>query len=155
MNDTLPALGQYIEPAPVPFTFGAPGWDAVAIAAGVLLAAGLLLYLHHRRLNRYRREALRLVEAMDPADEGTVYRANMLIKRICMALYPRAACAPLRGGEWFAFLNATLREALFDQEDIRLTEAIYTTHTAAGSDLFLQKTKKWIKRHRRAARPGQ
>ncbi len=163
LQANAPALGAYIEPATVPFTFGAPGWRVAAAAIVVLLLVAVWLWLRRRARNRYRRHALQMLAALAPGE--VVYEANVLMKRICMMLYPREACAGLRGREWFAFLNAAVRTPLFGEEDVRLTENLYNTGpeikteatAPAGTDesaarAFAVRTEKWIKRHRYVAR---
>src|SRR5262245_52579945 len=90
-----PQYGQLIEPRPVPFSFGAPGW--YVLAALLLLAAGVVFLLLYRRYqqNAYRRRAIRELTAMEQRyarpEDGAVllYEANTLLKRIAITICRR------------------------------------------------------------------
>ncbi len=156
MNDTIPALGQLIEPAPIQFSFGAPGWYILGGILLIVLCVGVFLSWKHYRKNHYRRMALqwlqqeeqRLIAAKEEAQ--LVYTANMLIKRIAMQLYGREI-ASLRGKDWLDFIKQTDRSVCFNDEDIELLDALYTSDGQINNDRavsFVNKTKHWIKTHR-------
>ncbi len=153
MNDTIPAIGQLIEPAPVRFSFDAPGWYVVGGAVLLLALIGAFLMWRHYRKNRYRREALRWLQqeeqrlAMDYAQ--LIYIADMLIKRIAMQHYGREISS-LRGKEWLDYINGTWHSA-FTDEDIKLLDKLYSSTDqieANGVSSFVDRTKHWIKTHR-------
>jgi hypothetical protein len=152
-------VGKLIEPAPVPFTFDAPGWYVVGAIAALLILFFVFLLIRHYRLNLYRRHALAQLSAIekDFSAAGTfdimVYQADLLVKRIAMARYGRQNVSGLRGNEWISFINNKWREKSFDCTDGQLlTQKIYqSTHPVSVDEasLFLQKTRRWIKRHKR------
>ena len=151
-------FGNLIEPPPVPFRFGAPGWY---VAGGFLLLALFVivwLWVKHNRRNAYRRDALRWLQQQetllkDGRNLATyVYETNMLLKRIAMARYNRARVASLRGNEWLLLLNNSMKRPLFTAADSQLLQqAVYEQKndlqpTAAAG--FKAKSKTWIQHHR-------
>ncbi len=156
-HDTIPALAQFIEPAPVAFTPDAPGWYTLeGVLAGLVLCILLLVYRHYRK-NRYRRSAVLLLETaqkqLPPTGEYTqlVYHANMLAKQISIRLYGREQTASLKGSSWIEHLNRSCPKADFTEADTRLLEALYDSSVKADAQqaaAFVEKMKYWIKKHR-------
>ncbi|MEJ1240242.1 DUF4381 domain-containing protein [Chryseolinea sp. T2] len=155
MNDDI---GTLIEPQPVQFTWGAPGWYVLAASLLLAIAGIVLMIIRHYRKNRYRREAIdwlarRESEMTGQRPDLIVYDATMLVKRIVMTRYGREHSAT-RKDEWIAFLNEACKAQLFSTADGDwLTQTLY----AGGQDIrkedvtsYLDKTKTWIKRHRYA-----
>lgn len=151
--------GSLIEPSPVPFRFGAPGWYVAGVLLLLLLATGAFLLYRHYRRNRYRREALQWLQTLESAasQDGSaaslVYATNLLLKRIAMSRYGRERIAPARGPGWISVLNHTMKKELFDEKDERLlAQDIYQAgdvlapSTATG---FVVKAKQWIQQHQR------
>ncbi len=50
--------GTLIEPTPVPFHFGAPGWYVAGGLLLLLMATAAFFFIRHYRKNLYRRQAL-------------------------------------------------------------------------------------------------
>ncbi len=161
MTDTVPALEQFIEPAPIKFTFGAQGWYTLALAllACALVALALLLIRYHN--NRYRRFYARqlkrkeseLISAKKYAE--LVYTSNMLMKQICAQVYTRETASELRGKAWLDFLNRQLRKNIFDQADETALLALYQVQGKTSEDealAFSAKAKHWIMKHKHVAR---
>ena len=155
MNDNI---GTLIEPQPVPFTWGAPGWYVLAAWLLIIIVGIILMIIRHYKKNRYRREAIdwlvrREKEMTNQRPDLIVYDATMLVKRIVMTRYGREHTST-RNEEWITFLNEACKTQLFTASDSEwLTQTLY----APGSDLrtedvasYLNKTKTWIKRHRYA-----
>ena len=94
----LENLHDVVAPGPVPFEI-APGWWVVL----AMVAALLLVLAHHvwrsRRASAYRRAALRELTGANARNLPS------LLKRVALAVYPRAEVAPLSGERWIAFLN--------------------------------------------------
>ncbi|MGC3946512.1 MAG: DUF4381 domain-containing protein [Chryseolinea sp.] len=151
-------IGTLIEPQPVQFSWGAPGWYVLAGLVLVFVLVIVAMIVRHYRKNKYRREALlwlasREREINKQHPDQIVYDATMLMKRIAISRYGREHAA-IREGEWITFLNNACKSPLFsDTDSAWLTQALY----ASGSDIastdvqnYLNKTKVWIKRHRYA-----
>jgi hypothetical protein len=140
--------GQLIQPKPVVFSFGAPGWYVLGAVILLLLAGAVWLLRQNYRKNRYRRQALGELKGYG-AGPSALYPANMLLKRIAISRYGRVPAASIRGSEWVAFLNKSRGRELFGKGDAALLEQVYTTG-AYAADGFLEKAKKWIKKHKYA-----
>jgi len=159
MNDSY---GQLIEPAPVAFSFGAPGWYVLgAILMFALLAVAWIIFQQYRK-NLYRRQALKLItnaEATHPNSASTLlYETNMLLKQIAMSRYGRWNIAGINGMEWINFLNRSCHKALFDENDDHLLqEQLYGSKEAVNTNKlvnnFLNKSKEWIRNHPRIKDP--
>lgn len=85
MNDTIPALGQFIEPSPIRFIPEAPGWYALAIVCLIILLFAGLLIRKYRKKNRYRRLALNWLDG----EEKKCWK-----HRIIHGLFTRPICLP-------------------------------------------------------------
>lgn len=150
--------GILIEPPPVPFHFGAPGWYVAGTFFLLVLATLAILFYRHYRKNRYRRQALQWLRIKEEELRHTgslamlVYETNMLLKRIAMRRYGRKPIAAARGTQWIQLLNTTMKQQLFDSKD----EALLQQHIyyAKGDILpdaaaaFTAKSKTWIQQHR-------
>ncbi len=155
MNDTIPAVGQLIEPAPVRFSFDAPGWYVLGGIVLVLIFVSAYFAWRHYRKNRYRREALRWLQQAEQQFATTgdfmqlVYTAVMLIKRIAMQRYGRETSS-LRGKEWLDLINQTWHHS-FTNDDLKLLDSLYLSPgeiDAEYANSFVGRTKYWIKTHR-------
>ncbi|MCI0653858.1 MAG: DUF4381 domain-containing protein, partial [Methylococcaceae bacterium] len=94
----------------------APGWWVVLFSTILLaIAAGWLW----RRLTRpsvkklARKEFKCLKLNPDLSDSDRVRQLSILIRRICLSIYPRSESASLTGRNWLLFLEKTLDEASF------------------------------------------
>lgn len=150
-------FGSLIEPPPVPFRFGAPGWYVLGALILLILSAAAWLIIRHYRRNAYRRQALgwlqqqetRLQQGGSPL--AFVYNANMLLKRVAMGRYGRPGIAPLRNDQWVELLNKTAPRSLFTGEDAGLLQqALYTQQEIPLNEAaaFAAKSKNWIQYHR-------
>ncbi len=157
MDDSIPALGQFIEPAPVPFSFGAPGWYVVAGIFLLLVLLFIFVKWKSYLKNRYRYKAIRSLEEKeqqllaDQSYSALVYAAEMLMKRIAMERYGRERTASLQGKEWLNFLNRTISSDLFDSNDEKLMASLYLTDKDWNENQvksFIDKVKHWIKKHK-------
>lgn len=155
----LDRLHDILVPAPVPFWPPAPGWWWVIGAVAVLLLVLLLRAFSLWQRNRYRREALRALAALEPAVRDPARRAGALLelagllKRVAVTAYPRVQVARLTGAEWSSFLDRTAEGAAFSQgPGVVLQAAVSNPRTAASLDEpsiheLLQTARGWIRRH--------
>lgn len=151
-------FGQLIEPSPVPFSFGAPGWYVVGVLIFLLLLVLAWLWLRHYLRNRYRKQALNWLAEKEAycirkqAYPELVYESNSLIKRIAMRKYGRAAVAGKRSTEWISYINGTWRESSFDAGDEQLlSRGLYAPAEGVSAEqarAFIDKTRRWIKKHK-------
>ncbi len=151
-----PDFGQLIEPAPVPFTFDAPGWYVLVVIILLLLLAIVWIIIRKYRRNKYRRTALAYLQQIEKNNiedndyAKLVYETNMLLKRIAMAKYGRTTTAAIRGNEWIDYINSKWRKNMFNNEDVGLlNNTIYESEVPSPEVTlsFVNKSKKWIKSH--------
>jgi Domain of unknown function (DUF4381) len=156
MNDDI---GTLIEPDPVKFTWGAPGWYVLAIVLLLLICAVFIVIYRQYQKNKYRRTALSWLESkeekmLNQSPEQVIYDATMLMKRIAISRYGRSPVAGLREDEWITFLNKACKIQPFTAADAEwLTNILYAPSghlNESETKSFIDKTKKWIKYHRYA-----
>lgn len=108
---SLDNLHDIVEPTAIPMWPPAAGfWILLALLLLWLSAMGLLWLLRYRK-NRYRREALVMLQGIEPQLQADNSRAAalaevaQLLKRTALTAYPRREVAELSGDEWLAFLD--------------------------------------------------
>lgn len=140
-----------VMPDPVPWSPETPGWWILfGWLLGMLFIAGYS-FVQQRRRNRYRRQALAVLSAIDrevdlhPAESAQ--RIAALLKRTALAAYPRQQVASLFGGEWAKFLVATTNhDRQVAEAADRLAAAAYRDD-ADGREL-IGPARRWIRLHR-------
>ena len=127
-----------VVPDPVTWWPLAPGWWVVLLALGLALI-WLASHSYRRwKQNAYRREALRELQTI-PASE-----LPALVKRVCLATYPREEVAALSGEPWLEFLDQTGNTTDFTQGPGRhLLELSYNPHFTPPDDLT-KLIRQWI-----------
>lgn len=154
MNDldtVVSKLHDIHEPAAVSFWPLAPGWWTLL---GLLVAVPLLilgLRALRRRARPARREALRELHQLreDYAKHGDALRAvseiSVLIRRACLARYPRADVAGLTGDAWLTFLDETSRTRDFSTGAGRvLITGPYRSRADIDVNALVGVTTKWL-----------
>lgn len=151
-------FGQLIEPQPVKFTYSTPGWYVLGALLLLLFIAIVFLFVRHYIKNRYRREAMRNLQQIESTYaagnnyNNLVYETNMLAKRVAMLKYGRNTVAGLRGEEWINYMNSKWRKKSFNANDaLLIANNVYTLSPlpAEHATLFVNKTKEWIRKHRK------
>ena len=127
---SLSALHDITVPEP---TSWAPATTAWFVLFG-LLAVGMALVvigaLRRYRGNRYRREALARLDAIDAALADPARRPEVIAslptitKQVGLAISPREEVAKLSGKPWLAYLDATYRGDAFSNGPGRLLPTI-------------------------------
>jgi hypothetical protein len=122
----------------------APGWWIVVAASLATLAILTAMAVHHHRRNAYRREALRLLDGVQPTE------LSALLKRAALARWPRAEVASLSGAAWLAFLDRTGRMSAFVAGPGRSIEAMAFGADVPASDVEAARSvaRTWLRRHR-------
>lgn len=89
------------EPPPIPMVPQTWGWAVLALLLLAAIAAGLVLWMRHRRASAYRRAAGQMLGEAgdDPA------RIAAILRRTALAAYPRSEVAGLGGAAWLDFLD--------------------------------------------------
>jgi hypothetical protein len=108
----LKSLADIAVPPPVSYLPHTWGWAALGC---LLLAIAALLvwrWFRHWTANRYRREALAELDALEHSISGQSIPGRIepalaeLLKRTALAAWPREDVASLNGAEWATFLAA-------------------------------------------------
>jgi hypothetical protein len=109
----LEKLHDVVLPPPVSMTPQTAGWYVLFALAGLLLLVTCVALARKRLRNRYRREALRELAALEAgAGDGAARNAALralpgLLRRTALAVWPRDEVAPLSGDAWLTFLDRT------------------------------------------------
>ncbi len=131
----------------IPQTFG---WWVLVAWAIVLAALGIWRFVAYRRRNRYRREALVLLAAIESHAGGRPQAAGQiaaLLKRTALVAYPRHQVASLYGAGWAEFLcQSSNHDALIVAAADTLAMAAYRTDVD-GAALY-NPARRWIQVHR-------
>ncbi|MCR9186613.1 MAG: DUF4381 domain-containing protein [Halieaceae bacterium] len=104
LSQLIDLLHGIVPPEPVPLLPATAGWW---VLAGGLLALGLIALAHRMasyRANRYRREALRALDALARQEAAASQAVAVLLKRTALGAYPRHDVAALQGAAWADFL---------------------------------------------------
>lgn len=114
-GDATPSIDQLVQlPLPAPVSYWPQTWGWLALAAAIVVVAGVGAWRHvrHRRRNRYRREGLRLLEDLvrcSQSDPRAARALPQLLKRVGLSsVQPadRARVGVLAGEDWVAFLKS-------------------------------------------------
>jgi hypothetical protein len=136
-------------PEPVTWFPQTVGWWVVL---GWLLALGLLAashaYLRWKR-NRYRREALRLLDIIEASGDATTAGSEIAttLKRAALVAYPRRDIASLHGAAWSDFLSTSSdNDATVESAATDLASAAYRPDV--DGRLLIEAARRWIEVHR-------
>ena len=137
--------GSILEPDPVIFSFGAPGWTYVVIL-GVILGVGLGLgwvYVYYK--NTYRRKAINQLQKL--TDLGQI---NVILKSLAIQSFERHEVAELYGERWIEFLLSKLKNHKFSCKELTGTiEKIWDVQTVTSQELnhFKRFSSFWVKHY--------
>lgn len=152
-QDPLAALHPLRSPELIGWWPPAPGWWIVLAASVLAMVIAAVLARRRYTRNAYRRHALHQLERAQRAyqadGDASHYMAqvNALLKSVALLVYPRNTVAASHGGEWRAFLNRGLPDAL--QLQSAFDDAAYQKNCP---DLDLAQVhlaaQHWIRKHR-------
>lgn len=138
-------------PGPVSWWPLAPGWWLLAGVGATLLAFMIYWLIRRVKQNRYRKEALSLLDtiAADPA-QHSVADLNAVLKRTALHAYPRERPDIARGyGEpWVHWLNDKCKKPVINGTAARaLAQGAYSRSSDAPLDELLEASRQWVKLH--------
>ncbi len=104
----LRTLKDIAEPPPVSWLPQTWGWAVVAFLIAAVAGILFVRWLRRYRADRYRREALRELDALgsSPNSQQNIEAVAVLLKRVALAVYPRQKVASLSGSKWVEFLKS-------------------------------------------------
>jgi hypothetical protein len=141
---SLDRLHDLVTPPPVPWWPPTPGWTIVLIAATLILLAAVVKFIIRWQANRYRREALALLDSTPPE------QLSALAKRVALTVWPREQVADLTGKPWLEFLDRSGGLDLFTSGPGSPIEAIAFDPVAkAEASSVREAVREWIRKHRR------
>jgi Domain of unknown function (DUF4381) len=153
-----PVAGLIDIPLPQQVSLWPQTWP-LRIAIALLLFSALVAlwrFLHWRRVNKYRQEALTELSRMertfdiDAEPAEFVDRLSVLVRRTALAAFPRETIAPLAGPAWLGFLDRTSGSLQFSQGPGRLLATAPYQRTAPGRaelSALTSLVRKWIRKH--------
>ena len=152
-----PVAGLIDIPLPPPVSLWPQTWTLrIALALVIACAvAGLWRFIHHRRANRYRREALaeldRIGGSRGTGESGEqLAELSLLVRRTALAAFPRETVAPLAGPAWLAFLDRSYGGQGFSEGAGRLLASAPYQRAPLGSGELRSLAvlvRQWIKVH--------
>ncbi|KJK02701.1 alpha-2 type XI collagen [Pseudomonas sp. 21] len=164
---SVPSIDQLQElAAPPPVVSYWPqtwAWVVLALAVLLLLAAAALWRYRRWRRDRYRREALAMLDELGAAMKepsrrlAALRQLPMLVKRVALSMPGGAASAPLGGADWQAFLQQHSTTALPADLERQLALLAYAPDTriqALGeqdAQALLAACRQWVEVHHVAA----
>ncbi|MGR9107594.1 MAG: DUF4381 domain-containing protein [Gammaproteobacteria bacterium] len=141
-------LRDWHDPAAVGLWPPAAGWWVVLVS-GVVLIVGAAWWW--RRLRRptvkklARAEFERIRRDPDLSATDRVRQLSILLRRVCLSLYPRSESARLTGTAWLRFLEKDLDEPAFSEGAGKvLLDAPYRREADIDCDLLVALCEKWI-----------
>ncbi|AOS97775.1 hypothetical protein AUP74_02372 [Microbulbifer aggregans] len=145
-------------PDPISWWPPAPGWWLLAAA----LAACLYFFfrwVRQRQLrwsrNRYRKEAVRLLQAVDTREPDAAQAINEILKRVAVTTYGRQHCGNLTGQEWLNFLRSTAEVDCPGPAETVLLEQLYRADRwdEQGNNALRDYAIQWSRSHKRDRLP--
>ena len=152
--DPLAQLRDIHLPGALAETWPAPGWWLLALLLALGLSAAIIWLYRHWRSNRYRREALRELQALHHAwlrqgDERHYLNAlQHLLKRTALTGFNREQVASLTGESWVAFLDESIGSRDFSTGDAQvLIDGNYNPGISVQVEALHRMAERWVKHH--------
>ncbi|MGH8476908.1 MAG: DUF4381 domain-containing protein [Methylococcales bacterium] len=150
MNPSELPLRNWHNPQSVSWWPPAPGWW---IVSGSLILFSIMVFWLWRRTTRpsvkklARKEFKSIRVNPDLSDSDRVRQLSMLIRRICLSLYPRAEVAALTGRNWLLFLEKSFDEPSFSEGPGKvLLDAPYRPDAELDFKPLFSLCERWIER---------
>jgi hypothetical protein len=159
LSELLARLEGIVEPAPVCWAPQTTAWWVVGL---VLLGLGFgssIWAIRRWRSNRYRREALTELTAIESrllaGDPSAIISVAVVLRRVALHITPRERVASLTGEKWLGFLNDHVRQPAFTEDAARLLiDVAYAPLVPPRDDdeddvwtEFIGGARNWVRRH--------
>jgi len=149
----LEELEPLFEPEPVPFSFNTPAWYALGFILIVLAAYTLFLQFKKFKNNRYRRDALKLIDGLNASNQSDINTSlntiKTILKKLAIHRYGRTEVAALYGMDWLEYLESKAEDTPFSKYTVLIDYGASLTKepdTKVIAELVVI-SKKWIKTH--------
>ena len=144
-EELLQQLAPLRAPTPIAWWPPAIGWWLLIAAIVGLIALGVFFWLRHRRTQRYRRQALKVLEQLIEQRENNAATLNRLLKTIAMYEFSSPQVAALSGSQWLDFLSRHC-PALTTKQLAPLGDS-YRPDAEQVDNVLTDIVKCWIKQH--------
>ncbi|MDH7787235.1 hypothetical protein QBD01_003262 [Ochrobactrum sp. 19YEA23] len=146
----LRSLHDIAIPPPVSWMPQTWGWGLLAALLLLGIAVLIVRWAIRYRRNAYRREALRVLEAISnnaPMTQSSGTKIAELIKRTALSAWPRIDVATLSGRQWVSFLEQHSPEPLGINLKALLTVQEYEQGPTKDLPVIVGQARLWIERH--------
>lgn len=146
-NPSLTDFAEVVPASTIDWLPQTPGWYLLAIWLAWVAGRRGLAALRRWRRNRYRREALRRLDAAGTAPRNI----NTILKLAAMEASSRAEVAALSGAEWTRWLAQRTPEPVLSEASLAaLGTALYGPEPATPCPDLAAEARTWIRQHRDA-----
>lgn len=154
-TENINTIGELMEPSPIGFNFGAPGWTLLLIILLLALMAYGIWKIYQYRKNKYRRIALKELNAIQIGQtkaSEVIINIITLLKRVALTAYGREQVAEKNGEAFLNFLQQQSKEQTLTDTN----KAMFTTYLYEGDkvdvssdqlELLRFESINWIKQH--------
>lgn len=149
-------IGSLIEPSPIAFSFGAPGWYILLALVFVILGIiALIVYLIHKK-RKYRRQAILQLEHLNSSTySSTTFLAQTMetIKQVAITTYGREGLIHLNGIQFLDLLQEKNKgKTVFSEEIQKLfLNGLYQSKnfelTTENKNRLIKESITWIDKH--------
>ncbi|UXP31930.1 DUF4381 domain-containing protein [Reichenbachiella agarivorans] len=142
------ALQGLYEPSPFTFTFETVGWSILLGVIVLILMLVLIFQVRKYIHNRYRREAIQEMEALNQVTLSAIFT---IIKGVAIQVFGREQVGALHGGAWLIFLEKSAKGVQFTQYETDICLALYADEQVDETvqQEIISNAKKWILTHAR------
>ena len=145
----LDLMHDIVMPEAVAMTPQTVGWQILGYWVFAVAVLSLIKFVQYRRRNRYRREALELVDQVDtgPDNPAAAGEVAAILKRTALVAYARDDVASLHGAEWAQFLvESSGSDSRVKASAPIIAAAAYRPGVEAAE--LVNPAKRWIRKHR-------
>ncbi|ROS05003.1 uncharacterized protein DUF4381 [Sinobacterium caligoides] len=134
----------------------APGWWLLLFLGVTLAAIAVVLFLQHRRRNKYRKLATKTLNTLKDQqldDSQLAQQCSQILKRTVLTAYGKSA-ANISGSHWQQFLTDSAGLSQQDQNCLqRLEEQRFRADCQLNQAELIATCERYIRQHKRRYKP--